>query len=534
MYPPIVYSTITPDGTAGPVGITPTQMRHAYAIDRVTFQSGTIPGNGAGQTIAIIDAYDDPKLLSSSDPNFGSSDLHKFDVALGIPDPPSFQKLQPNGTPTTDSGWIGETALDVEWAHAIAPAASIDLVEALTSSDSNIDNAIKYARSIVGVSVVSMSFGGGEFAGEASGDSIYTTPSGHTGITFIASAGDTGAPAEYPASSPNVLGVGGTTLSIDSSGNYLSESAWFGSGGGASAFEPLPSYQDGVAGSNTHRMTPDVAFDASPSSGVPVYDSYNNGASAPWSQIGGTSLSSPCWAGLIAIFNQGRVAAGLGTLDGPSQTLPMLYSMPSDVFHDVTAGTSRGTPRITATAGYDLVTGLGTPIANRMAANFVSTGNIVVTGTASDDSIYLQRQGNYLAEWINSATPGVGTPSQLDLLLGATSLTIHGGGGTDSITLDQSNGNVLAASNQLDDAGGSAALSMIGSTGSDTISIDSTQDTYTFNSSQLSFANVSSLVFNDNAGSDVITCDGPIPVTLQIAGSDSINVNGGTVTLEFV
>ena len=169
-----------------------------------------------------------------------------------------------------------------------------------------------------------------------------------------------------------------------------------------------------------------------------------------------------------------------------------------------------------------------------MAANFVSTVNIVVTGTASDDSIYLQRQGNYLAEWINSATPGVGTPSQLDLLLGATSLTIHGGGGTDSITLDQSNGNVLAASNQLDDAGGSAALSMIGSTGSDTISIDSTQDTYTFNSSQLSFANVSSLVFNDNAGSDVITCDGPIPVTLQIAGSDSINVNGGTVTLEFV
>ena len=168
-----------------------------------------------------------------------------------------------------------------------------------------------------------------------------------------------------------------------------------------------------------------------------------------------------------------------------------------------------------------------------MAANFVATGNIVVNGTASNDSIYLQRQGNYLAEWINSATPGVGTPTQLDLLLGASSLTIHGLGGNDSITLDQSNGNILVASNQLDDVGGSAALAMIGSTGSDTVSIDSTQDIYTYDSSQLSFANVSSLAFNDNGGSDVITCNGAIPVTLRIAGSDTINVNGGTVTLDF-
>jgi len=534
MNPPIVYSTITPDGTTGPTGITPAQMRHAYTIDQVTFQSGTIIGNGSGQTIAIVDAFDDPKMLSTSDPNFVSSDLHQFDAHFGIPDPPSFQKLEPGGAPAANAGWIGEIALDVEWAHAIAPAASIDLVEALTNSNANLNSATNYARGLTGVSVVSMSFGGGEFSGETTTDSTYTTPSGHTGITFIASAGDSGAPAEYPASSPNVLGVGGTTLSIDSSGNYLSESAWSGSGGGVSAYEPLPSYQTSVAGTNTKRMTPDVAFDANPNSGVPIYDSYNNGTAAPWSQIGGTSLSSPCWAGLIAIFNQGRVAAGLGTLDGRSQTLPMLYAMPSDAFHDVTTGTSTGRPRISATAGYDLVTGLGTPIANRMAANFVSTGNIVVNGTSSNDSIYLQRQGNYLAEWINSATPGVGTPSQLDLLFGATSLTIHGGGANDSITLDQSNGNVLVASNQLDDIGGSAALMMIGTTGSDTVSIDSSTSAYTFASSQLSFANVSSLVFNDNGGSDVITCNGPIPVTLQIAGSDTINVNGGIVTLDFV
>lgn len=526
---PIEYSTITPDGTTGPTGFVPSRMRHAYAIDQIRFQSGTIIGNGAGQTIAIIDAYDDPQMVSSSDPNFSSSDLHQFDVAFGLPDPPSFQKLEPQGTPSQNSGWIGEIALDVEWAHAIAPAASIDLVEALNSGNTNLNNATSFARGITGVSVVSMSFGGSEFSTEHNTDSIYTTPSGHTGITFVASTGDSGPPAQYPAASPNVVSVGGTSLSADSQGNYIGESAWADGGGGVSAFEPLPSYQTGVAGSNTNRMTPDVSFDADPNTGVAIYDSYNNGSAAPWSQVGGTSLSAPCWAGLIAIFDQGRVAAGLGTLDGRSQTLPILYSMPSDAFHDVTSG-SDGNP---ATVGYDLATGLGTPIANRMAANFVSTGNIVVNGTTSNDSIYLQRQGNYLAEWINSATPGVGTPSQLDLLLGASSLTIHGAGGNDSITLDQSNGNVLVASNHLDDVGGSAALTMIGTTGSDTVSINSSSSTYAFNSSQLSFANVSALSFNDNGGSDVITCNGPIPVTLQIAGSDTINVNGGTVTLDF-
>lgn len=528
--PPIAYSTITPDGTSGPTGVVPSRMRHTYGIDQITFASGTISGNGTGQTIAIVDAFDDPQMVNSNASNFSSSDLHQFDVQFGLPDPPSFQKLEPGGTPTQNSGWIGEIALDVEWAHAIAPGANIDLVEALDNSNTNLNNAVKYARNLVGVSTVSMSFGGSEFSTEANSDSIYTTPSGHTGITFIASTGDSGPPAQYAAASPNVLAVGGTSLSTDLQGNYITESAWADGGGGVSAYEPLPSYQAGVAGTNTHRMTPDVSFDADPNTGVPIYDSYNNGTAAPWSQVGGTSLSAPCWAGLIAIFDQGRVAAGLGTLDGRSQTLPMLYSMPSDAFHDVTTGND-GNP---ATVGYDLATGLGTPVANRMAANFVSTGNIVVNGTTSNDSIYVQRQGNYLAEWINSATPGVGTPSQLELLLGASSLTIHGGGGNDSITLDQSNGNVLVTSNRLDDVGGSAALSMIGSTGSDTASIDSSSSTYTFDSNQLSFANVSSLVFNDNGGSDVITCNGPIPVTLQIAGSDTINVNGGTVTLDFI
>src|SRR6185437_14859015 len=154
MNPPIAFSTLTPDGSPGPTGITPAQMRHAYAIDQVRFQSGTIVGNGSGQTIAIIDAYDDPQLVSSSASGFTSSDLHQFDVAFGLPDPPSFQKLEPQGTPAANAGWASEIVLDVEWAHAIAPAASIDLVEALDSSNTNLNNATTYARGLTGVSVV--------------------------------------------------------------------------------------------------------------------------------------------------------------------------------------------------------------------------------------------------------------------------------------------------------------------------------------------------------------------------------------------
>src|SRR4029079_16937354 len=99
-----------------------------------------------------------------------------------------------------------------------------------------------------------------------------------------------------------------------------------------------------VPQSTTKRTGPDVSYNSDPNTGFPVYDSYNNGTSAPWSQFGGTSDAAPQWAALIAIADQGRIATGLTPLDGGSQTLPMLYAMPASNFHDVTSGSSTGSP----------------------------------------------------------------------------------------------------------------------------------------------------------------------------------------------
>src|SRR5207249_4723250 len=153
---------------------------------------------------------------------------------------------------------------------------------------------------------------------------------------------------------------------------YISESAWFGSGGGISQVERQPAYQRAVVTqSSIFRTTPDVAYDADPNTGFPVYDSYNNGTATPWSQFGGTSDAAPQWAALIAIADQGRIQAGLAPLDGPSQTLPMLYALPAADFRDITSGNSTGSPSEPATTGYDLVTGHGSPIANLVVAGLV-------------------------------------------------------------------------------------------------------------------------------------------------------------------
>jgi hypothetical protein len=356
----------TPFGTPAPTGYTPAQIRHAYGFDQITFNNGTIPGDGSGTTIAIVDAYDDPNI---------ANDLHQFDLRFGLPDPPTFTKVNQNGgttPPAANAGWAAEIALDVEWAHAIAPKANILLVEATNNSFANLLTAVRYAARYPGVVAVSMSWGAGEFSSETFYDSNFLTPSGHGGVTFLASSGDDGAPVSYPAASPNVVAVGGTTLNLDAAGNILSETGWSGSGGGISSFEAQPSYQQGVVTqSTTRRANPDVAYDADPNTGFPVYDSYNNGSAAPWSQFGGTSASAPQWAALIAIADQGRALAGLGSLDGRTETLPKLYSLPASDFHDITSGTSFGSPTYSAGPGYDLVTGRGSPYANRVVADLI-------------------------------------------------------------------------------------------------------------------------------------------------------------------
>jgi hypothetical protein len=375
-------------GSSSPLGYTPQQILAAYDINRITF--GSIVGDGTGQTIAIVDAYDDPDFVDSSSKAFISSDLACFDQTFGLPNPPSFQKLNEYGSasdlPNTDpagagsplGNWEFEEALDVEWVHSIAPGASIDLVETNSDNGSDMYTGVTTAAGLPGVSVVSMSWGSSEYAGEQSFDSDFTTPSGHQGVTFVASTGDNGAPGEYPSYSPNVVAAGGTTLSLGSDGSSEGEAAWSDGGGGISSYESEPAFQQAVQNTGM-RSTPDISFDANPSTGVAVYDSYNGTSAGPWEQIGGTSESAPAVAGLIAIANQGRMIAGATTLDGPSQTLLALYSIPSSDYSDVTSG---GNDAFAAAPGYDETTGLGTPKASSLVpdlADYGLAGKLIVT-----------------------------------------------------------------------------------------------------------------------------------------------------------
>jgi hypothetical protein len=223
-----------------------------------------------------------------------------------------------------------------------------------------------------------MSWGTGEFWGETSFDSLFTTPTGHLGgaglpggITFVASSGDSGAwnGVQYPAASPNVLAVGGTSLQVGPQGNYLGETGWSGSTGGYSLLEPAPSYQAGTANPNAPdyglRTTPDVAWNADPATGVSVYNSVPNGGQAGWFTVGGTSAAAPAWAGLIAITDQGLALAGKGSLANAQASL---YRLPSSAFNSITTG-SNG---YNAGSGYNLVSGLGSPKANLVVNGLVA------------------------------------------------------------------------------------------------------------------------------------------------------------------
>ena len=363
--------------STSPTGYSPAEIRAAYGIDEITFSDGTVSGDGAGETIAIVNAYSDPNI---------AADLATFDAEYGLASPPSFT-VDNLGATSTDAGWALETALDVEWAHAIAPDANIVLVEASSDSIQALFGAVSYAGNLPGVGVVSMSWGTSEFSTESNDDGLFTTPAGHTNVTYVAAAGDSGAfsGATYPSASPNVLAVGGTTLTLSSDGSYGSESGWSGSTGGFSSDEAEPSYQvaalESVGLSDGRRTTPDVSLDADPSTGYSVYDSVPYDGQSGWFDVGGTSGAAPAWAGLVAITDQGLATTGQGTLS-TSELLTELYSLPSTDFNDVTGG-SNG---YSATAGYDLVTGLGTPKANLLVAGLVGDTGSSTSSTSSSSS----------------------------------------------------------------------------------------------------------------------------------------------------
>lgn len=350
-YDPVVHPNylVRPLANAGePGGMTPAQVRRAYGFDQIA-------NDGAGQTIAIVVAYDHPTI---------GQDLATFDRAFGLPDPPSFTKAVAPGTPV-DPGWAAETALDVEWAHAIAPKANLLLVSAKSDGIADMVEAVDFARRQPGVTVVSMSWGARENTALAAMDRYFNTPAGHAPITFVAAAGDGGAAAEWPASSPNVLAVGGTRIRTDAAGDYLGETAWSYSGGGFSRSFATPSYQRGVV--SGARGIPDVAYNADPASGVAVFNSVpdENGRSG-WSVVGGTSAGAPQWSALIALANQQRAGQGKASLGRAQDSI---YTLPASAFRDITAGGNGYAARV----GYDLVTGRGTPVANLLVQGLSGT-----------------------------------------------------------------------------------------------------------------------------------------------------------------
>jgi subtilase family serine protease len=257
-----------------------------------------------------------------------------------------------------------EISLDVEWAHAIGPKATIILVEAASNNLSDLLKGVDVAVRN-GATVVSMSWDTGEFSGERNSDNHFAT----NGVTFLAASGDAGTGVTYPAASPDVIGVGGTSLTLDSNGNYLSETAWSGSGGGLSAYEHQPMYQAQLGipdDSGGVRGVPDVSYNANPGTGYAVYDSVAISGASGWFQIGGTSAATPQWAAAIAIANSTRVGLRKANLSSADTALYFLAkaNLNSD-FHSIAQGENGACGAICdASAGYDFVTGLGTPRVN--------------------------------------------------------------------------------------------------------------------------------------------------------------------------
>jgi subtilase family serine protease len=262
-----------------------------------------------------------------------------------------------------------EIALDVEWAHAIAPGANILLVEATNPQMQNLLAAAKYAGAHA--PVVSMSWVGNEFRSETSLDSDFAVP----GVTFVSAAGDTAGVTGYPAVSPYVVSVGGTSLQYAMVHGTLEswESAWSGGSGGVSAFEPKPPYEAGLP--YLRLAMPDVSYSANPNYGYAVYDTYGWGGAV---QVGGTSGSAPQWSALLTLADAQRAAHGLPSLSSLSTLTALFETVPYSDFYDVTTGRS-GSHR--AGPGYDLATGLGSP------GN--ATALIAALAAAPDNLVYL-------------------------------------------------------------------------------------------------------------------------------------------------
>jgi len=364
----LIFVPGKPQVTPGPpAGENPGSLACVYNIVSL-YQNSGCPTNpsgsfanptGGGGVIAIVAAYHYPTAYT---------DLSAFSGQFNLPvlndctnNPLTTNCFQVVSATSGNCGWNQEAALDIEWAHAMAPGASIVLVEAASSSLSDLLAAVDYASGIAGVRQVSMSWGSGEFPRERNYDFHFN----RSGIAYFASSGDTGGKTIWPGVSPNVVSAGGTRVNRDGSGNFTGESAWSketcgsgpcGGGGGPSRFEARPSYQNviqGIVGSS--RGTPDFSFDADPYTGVAVYGPYCSSSGSGWMVFGGTSVSSPALAGIVNLAGH-NLGSGSGS-SYPEQVL--LYTgypnYGSITFRDITSGNTG----YAAGFNWDFATGIG-------------------------------------------------------------------------------------------------------------------------------------------------------------------------------
>ncbi|WP_295993996.1 S53 family peptidase [Rugamonas sp.] len=378
-------AAVTPQAAAGVVTTyTPAQIRAAYglpALPATTDLSGAqAVAQGAGQTIYIIDAQHDPNLIaelaafnqkfalptcstkaiaSNAGLPLGAASGTSCELSVVYSTAGGAMTSQP---PSYDSGWATEITLDVQWAHATAPLARIVLIEAPDASINSLLAAVRLANAM-GPGVVSMSFGGSEGNWTAAADSAFTAAN----MSYLAATGDAGAGVSWPAVSSHVLAVGGTTLSYGGAG-ARSEQVWSGTGGGVSHYTPAPSYQGSAVpgmGSISGRTVADVAFNADPYTGQYVAVIPVGGATVNWISAGGTSLSTPQWAGLVAIANATRSLAGKAALGAPHAVLyDQIATAPdsyASAFADIVSGSDGLCAACSAKVGYDQPSGLGTP-----------------------------------------------------------------------------------------------------------------------------------------------------------------------------
>lgn len=367
---------------------TPAQIRAAYGLPPMPAAGSALSASqaaqlGAGQTIYIVNAMHNPYVaaeLAAFNQKFGLRGCNSkaipttTSLPLAAASTSACELSQVYSTPAGgmtsavpayNAGWATEIALDVQWAHATAPLARIVLIEAADPSLNSLLGAVKLANAM-GPGVVSMSFGANEGNYTASVDAAFKGAK----MTYMAATGDSGVGVSWPAVSPNVVAVGGSSLVYSGTG-ARTESAWSGSGGGISAYTATPSYQvSSVPGMGVaaRRNVADVAFNADPNTGQ--YVAVQSGGSINWISAGGTSLSTPQWAGLVAVANAMRAQSGKAPL-GAAHGLfyQQIASMPGNyasAFADINKGANGTCASCSAKTGYDTPTGLGTPNATSL------------------------------------------------------------------------------------------------------------------------------------------------------------------------